>query len=39
MTEEFTLSTNLSSEEIKERIQKLLNKKWGIPFQSIFFKK
>lgn len=32
MTKEFTISTNLSSDEIKERIQKLLNKKWGIPF-------
>lgn len=32
MTEEFTISTNLSSDEIKERIQKLLKKKWGIPF-------
>ncbi|MFT4646008.1 MAG: ribulose bisphosphate carboxylase small subunit [Planctomycetota bacterium] len=39
MTEEFTLSTNLSYEEIKERIQKILNKEWGIPFQFIFFKK
>lgn len=32
MTEEFTISTTLSSEEFKQRIQKLLNKKWGIPF-------
>lgn len=32
MTEEFTIQSKLNSKEIKLRIQKLINKKWGIPF-------
>ncbi len=32
MKKEFKIATNLSSEDIKIRIQRLLDKNWGIPF-------